>query len=88
MPLVTVGLGRQPKSVKCSPHLEVANRPCDVRRFLIICCFFNAQKRTYTYRYKQGAFHSVSYHGWLQTVPHHLVKPLQGAIEIVLKMQT
>ena len=31
MPLVLV----KAKSVKCSPHLEVAVWPCDVRRFLI-----------------------------------------------------
>ncbi len=30
-PLVTVDLGQQPKSVKCSPHLKVGIGPCDVR---------------------------------------------------------
>ncbi len=34
VPLVTVDLGRQPKSVKCSPHLEVPIRPWDVRQYL------------------------------------------------------
>ncbi len=27
--LVAVDLGRQPKPVKCSPHLELAVRPCE-----------------------------------------------------------
>ncbi len=35
VPLVTVDLGRQPKSIKRSPHLEVAAWRCDVRRYLI-----------------------------------------------------
>ena len=30
LPLVAVNLGRQHKSVKCIPHLEVAIRPCEV----------------------------------------------------------
>ena len=35
MPLVAVDLGRQPESVECSPHLEFAIPPGDVRRFLM-----------------------------------------------------
>ncbi len=35
MPLVTVDLGRQPKPVKCSPHLEVSVQPSDIRRLFI-----------------------------------------------------
>ena len=34
VPLMAVDLGQQPTSVKCSPHLEVAVRPFDVRQFL------------------------------------------------------
>ncbi len=30
VPLVTVDLGQQPKSVKSSPHLEVAIQPCEL----------------------------------------------------------
>ena len=30
LPLVTVDLGGQPKSVKCSPHLEAAIQPCEL----------------------------------------------------------
>ena len=35
VPLMTLDLGRQPKSFKCSPHLKVAIRLFDARQFLI-----------------------------------------------------
>ncbi len=46
VPLVTVDLGRQPKSVKCSPHLDVAIQPCEwgeislKKRSFIRTCYY------------------------------------------------
>ena len=41
VPHVVVDLGRQPKSVKCSPHHEVVIRPCHVLQVhILIGSFF------------------------------------------------